>query len=349
MCGTKFSRRRSLTFTPEEQSSSSYLPNETIKQEQLYEGLGMQNAFQPMLCSSDNTVHSSQERKTNSFKNGVLTPKNNIRHTVTHNYHDHAYDLPAQSGSRKTKGGVAVPFPIKLHQMLDEIENKGLGYIVSWQPHGRAFVVHKPKEFVETILPAYFKQTKLGSFQRQLNLYGFTRITSGKDKGGYYHELFLRNKPFLTDRMIRKKVKGTGVRGSSNPEAEPNFYEMTPIGGHKVNDDFEAYEEALLSSFEEKDKIGSDLAEFEGHFFHMIDIPSRVRNDQAMKSNPKCISSSESSSAEDDDSTQCDASLEDEMIDFIKNLEVPGFNDAITSDFIDDDELGSYLEKIAQV
>lgn len=317
----------------------------------------MQNAY-PMLClSNNNGDHSSQDRRVDAFKNGVLTLKNNIRHTVTHDYHDHAYDRPAQSGTRKTKGGVAIPFPIKLHQMLDEIENKGLGCIVSWQPHGRAFVVHKPKDFVETILPSYFKQTKLGSFQRQLNLYGFTRITSGKDKGGYYHELFLRNKPFLTDRMIRKKVKGTGVRGSSNPEAEPNFYEMPPIGGYKSCDDFEAYEEALLSSFEEKDKMSSDdLAEFEGNFFHMLDIPSRVRNGQLMKADSKCISSSESSADTpsahneiDDDSTLGDGSLEDEMIDFIKNLEVPGFDDTITSDFIDDDELGSYLEKIAQV
>jgi hypothetical protein len=44
-------------------------------------------------------------------------------------------------------------FPVKLHCMLEEVEKEGLASIVSWQPHGRSFVVHQPKEFVDTILP----------------------------------------------------------------------------------------------------------------------------------------------------------------------------------------------------
>ena len=110
--------------------------------------------------------------------------------------------------------------------MLDKIEDDGHADIVSWQPHGRCFVVHKPREFVETLMPTYFRQTKLSSFQRQLNLYGFSRITKGCDKGGYYHELFLRGRTWLCNRMSRTRVKGTGVRTASSPETEPNFYAM---------------------------------------------------------------------------------------------------------------------------
>jgi hypothetical protein len=44
-------------------------------------------------------------------------------------------------------------FPIKLHYLLSDLEIDGLDDIVSWQPHGRCFVVHKKQEFMENILP----------------------------------------------------------------------------------------------------------------------------------------------------------------------------------------------------
>ncbi len=86
--------------------------------------------------------------------------------------------------------------------------------------------MHKTKEFVETIMPRYFRQSKLTSFQRQLNLYGFARITRERDKGGYYHELFLRGKLFLANRIQRNKVKGTKIKAVTSPETEPDFYSM---------------------------------------------------------------------------------------------------------------------------
>jgi len=170
------------------------------------------------------------------------------RHKVCHNYHDHSYDAFDESitavveQKRGSRGGVSVPFPTKLHVMLSSVEAEGQSDIVSWQPHGRCFVLHKPQEFVDTIMAKYFKQTKLTSFQRQLNLYGFARITKGKDRGGYYHELFLRHKLFLCQKMTRIRIKGTGVKGRSNPESEPNFYSMTFLtekDDDKINRDLE--------------------------------------------------------------------------------------------------------------
>jgi hypothetical protein len=143
-------------------------------------------------------------------------------------YSDHAADktLDPNLIKFKAKGGVIFPFPVKLHEMLDKIESDGLANVVSWASHGQCFCLHKPKEFLNHVMPHYFKQTKMASFQRQLNLYGFSRLTGGLDKGGYYHELFLRGKVSLAYEIHRQRVKGTWVRLPTNPDNEPNFYAL---------------------------------------------------------------------------------------------------------------------------
>jgi hypothetical protein len=92
-------------------------------------------------------------------------------HRVEHNYHDHCTEkesldffpaglglltpyhlFPHSPGGR----GKEHSFPVKLHYMLEQIDTQGhAAHIVSWQSHGRCFVVHKPEEFVAHILPRY--------------------------------------------------------------------------------------------------------------------------------------------------------------------------------------------------
>ena len=91
-------------------------------------------------------------------------------------------------------------------------------------------MVHKPEAF-KALLSYYFNVSKIASFQRQLNLYGFIRLTRGADRNGYYHECFLRGKPSLLNQIFRMKVKGTGVRARSNPESEPDLWNMPWVAG----------------------------------------------------------------------------------------------------------------------
>jgi hypothetical protein len=106
-------------------------------------------------------------------------------------------------------------FPHKLYRMVAEAEEEGNDNIVSFFPHGKAFAIHKPHEFVREIMPKYFTTSRMSSFQRQLNLYGFRRITEGQDKGGYFHDSFLKGRKSLIKKIKRKK---TSVR------APPNFF-----------------------------------------------------------------------------------------------------------------------------
>jgi hypothetical protein len=141
---------------------------------------------------------------------------------VQHEYSDHANassdlevihsDEGDINANCYRKLSVRQLFPAKLHQLLSLPPEVVDPSIISWAPHGRCFSVRKPGEFTRTIMKTYFNHTSITSFQRQLNLYGFKRITKSgsKDQGSYYHELFLRGRPELCRRIRRQKIKGTG-------------------------------------------------------------------------------------------------------------------------------------------
>lgn len=115
-------------------------------------------------------------------------------------------------------------FPLKLHYLLQEAERMGMGNVIAWLPHGRAFRVDNRKRFVVELLPWYFGMRKYESFQRQLNIYGFHWIKTGPDRNGYFSEYFVRHCPDIAAMgMIRQRKKGQGPR---KPAVKaPNFYE----------------------------------------------------------------------------------------------------------------------------
>lgn len=78
------------------------------------------------------------------------------RKAVTHTYHDYAeenHEGEAFFGSVPPSRQLEQSFPMKLHFMLTDIEKDGLDHIVSWQVHGRCFVVRNQPQFVKSVLP----------------------------------------------------------------------------------------------------------------------------------------------------------------------------------------------------
>lgn len=125
---------------------------------------------------------------------GAPLPSPSAHHLMTgttnpYQYTDVSHCSDPIPDNRRNRGGVTEPFPSKLHRMLEAVEREGLGEVVSFFSHGRAFAIHKPRRFVMEIMPRFFRQTRLTSFQRQLNLYGFRRISQGPDNGGRNHSL----------------------------------------------------------------------------------------------------------------------------------------------------------------
>ena len=96
-------------------------------------------------------------------------------------------------------------FPVKLYTMLSNAKEGNYEHIVSWNLDGLSFKIHDKELFVKNIMPEFTTQTKFRSFQKQLNLYGFERLTicSKPMIGSYYHPDFQRGKEELCKTITR--------------------------------------------------------------------------------------------------------------------------------------------------
>jgi len=140
------------------------------------------------------------------------TENQNLLLASQEDYHDFSMmtdqDVLKCNLQHKSKIGVPKdPFPVKLYSILEFSERDGYSSIISWLPHGRAFKVHEEKLFVEKVIPRFFFQSKMSSFQRQVRMYGFNKISYSAevDKGAYYNECFLRGRPGLARAIMRLK------------------------------------------------------------------------------------------------------------------------------------------------
>ncbi|KAI9297186.1 winged helix DNA-binding domain-containing protein, partial [Neoconidiobolus thromboides FSU 785] len=82
---------------------------------------------------------------------------------------------------------------------------------ISWSEDGLSFIIHDKVEFQGLVLPKYFDSSKIESFSRQLNLYGFQRSSDGRKQRNviskstsFTHPYFIRDKPYLIKYIKRK-------------------------------------------------------------------------------------------------------------------------------------------------
>jgi len=182
-----------------------------------------------------NKMHRKRERKPGESKGLLAYPV----------HRDFAFSPPREwieqseqhQHPKRSRGGTKNTFVVKLFRMLEQAEENGFQSIVSWRMHGGAFMIHDKARFTNEVLPAYFEQQNaFPSFQRQLNIWGFLRLTAqGPDRGAYYNDLFLRGRPEYLPLIPRQAIASNSVRRTYDPGTEPNFYEMpyvtATIGG----------------------------------------------------------------------------------------------------------------------
>ncbi|XP_057616658.1 heat shock factor protein 3-like [Chionomys nivalis] len=102
--------------------------------------------------------------------------------------------------------------PTFLTKLWVIVDDAVLDHVIRWSKDGQSFEIVNEENFSNEILPKYFKHNKIASFIRQLNMYGFRKISpqsekTSEDKKGsmeFQHPLFKKGGAWLLENIKRK-------------------------------------------------------------------------------------------------------------------------------------------------
>lgn len=179
------------------------------------------------------TAVASENSTARNFASSVVSSKSLTNYNTvqqTHEAQKHSPPLVVRNAvhkkckdgarRRRRRGRKEPTFPVKLYNLLMAVKQEGKEEIISFSPSGRAFFIHQPERFLNEIIPRFFSgQQKLGSFKRQLSVYGFDRIPRGPAEGAYAHPDFLRGQAERVQSIQRaKRGESTAHRGEWVPD-----------------------------------------------------------------------------------------------------------------------------------
>ncbi|KAI0225643.1 Heat shock factor protein 1 [Lamellibrachia satsuma] len=108
----------------------------------------------------------------------------------------------------------AVPasVPAFLGKLWILVEDAANNDLIGWDSSGTSFHIFEQGRFAKDVLPYYFKHSNVASFIRQLNMYGFHKMSNidqgslkmEKDDMQFSHPYFVRGKKNLLVRIKRK-------------------------------------------------------------------------------------------------------------------------------------------------
>ncbi|VDN01513.1 unnamed protein product [Thelazia callipaeda] len=114
--------------------------------------------------------------------------------------------------------------PMFLMKMWNILEDPSFRNIICWDKSGYSFHILDPHLFCRVVLPQFFKHNNLNSLIRQLNMYGFRKMTpiekssltrseSDQDHLEFSHPNFIQQHP---DLLVNIKRKTPGSRNNEN-------------------------------------------------------------------------------------------------------------------------------------
>lgn len=113
-------------------------------------------------------------------------------------------------------------FLVKLWKMVNDPKTDNL---ICWGKDGKTFIIRNEVQFWCTLLPLYYKHNNMSSFIRQLNMYGFHKIsllnssiTNDKVEVEFVHPYFQRDEPGLLGNIKRKVTSSRYSSEKNLPE-----------------------------------------------------------------------------------------------------------------------------------
>uniref|UniRef100_A0A034WBK5 Heat shock factor protein n=2 Tax=Bactrocera dorsalis TaxID=27457 RepID=A0A034WBK5_BACDO len=164
---------------------------------------------------------------TNSSKNKLSATK--LKASIGHLEADQVKQefLEKEQMHTFSETGAGVPaFLAKLWRLVDDPDTN---HLICWKKDGRSFIIQNQAQFARELLPLNYKHNNMASFIRQLNMYGFHKITSidngglkfDRDEMEFSHPCFKRNCPYLLEHIKRKiaNTKSLDDKSGLKPEA----------------------------------------------------------------------------------------------------------------------------------
>lgn len=106
-------------------------------------------------------------------------------------------DLTNSKPSKGRKRSLVPSFLSKLYQILEvyflcKNKDRSIQEIVQWNESGKSFVIKDLPEFIDKVIPTYFKHNNFSSFVRQLNMYDFHKTRNSNGDNIFFHKLFIK-------------------------------------------------------------------------------------------------------------------------------------------------------------
>ncbi|XP_018573160.1 heat shock factor protein isoform X2 [Anoplophora glabripennis] len=111
--------------------------------------------------------------------------------------------------------------PAFLGKLWKMVNDPATDHLICWSPAGNSFIIQNQAQFWYELLPLYYKHNNMSSFVRQLNMYGFHKMSTvengtmdaDKDENQFYHPYFQKDQPEI---LVNIKRKVTASKSAEN-------------------------------------------------------------------------------------------------------------------------------------